>query len=166
MGAKEVLGNVPLPPGQVAGLAADLLLARLRPARLPGPRSLGRTAGAGLLLAGCVINLLSLAERRRHEGEGFDLEHPGRLVVTGPYAVSRNTMYAGWWLIHLGTGLLQGSAWALLTTPAAALAEHRGVLAEERALSELFGAEFDAYAARVPRYFSLRRLRRPRRLWV
>jgi len=63
-------------------------------------------------------------------------------------------MYAGWWLIHFGAGLLQGSAWALLTTPAAALAEHRGVLAEERELAGLFGADFTAYAKRVPRYFS------------
>ncbi|MGW9414111.1 methyltransferase family protein [Arthrobacter cupressi] len=166
MGLREIYGNLPLPPGQVAGVAVDLVLARVRPARLPGPRPLSAAVGAALLLAGVAVNFRSLAERRRAEGEGFELEHPRSLVVTGPYAASRNAMYAGWWLIHLGAGLLRGSAWALLTTPAAALAEHRGVLAEERALSELFGAEFDAYAARVPRYFSLRRLRRPRRLWV
>jgi protein-S-isoprenylcysteine O-methyltransferase Ste14 len=67
-------------------------------------------------------------------------------------------MYAGWWLLHLGAGLLRGSAWALLTTPAAALVEHRAVLAEERELAELFGADFAAYAGQVPRYVPLRRL--------
>jgi len=163
MGARAALGNVPLPPGQVVGLAADVLLARLRPAPLPGPRASGRAAGAVLLVAGCAINLRSLAERREREGGAFELEHPWRLVVTGPYAVSRNPMYAGWWLMHLGIGLLQGSVWSLFTTPAAALAEHRGVLAEERELSDLFGADFAAYAERVPRYFSLRRLPRKTR---
>lgn len=132
MGARAALGNVPLPPGQVVGLAADVLLARLRPAPLPGPRASGRAAGAVLLVAGCAINLRSLTERRERESGAFELEHPRRLVVTGPYAVSRNPMYAGWWLMHLGIGLLQGSVWSLFTTPAAALAEHRGVLAEER----------------------------------
>lgn len=154
MGAKEVFGNVPLPPGQVAGVAVDLVLTRLRPARLPGPRTPAVAAGAVLVLAGCAINVRAVAERRRREGGTFELQHPRRLVVTGPYATSRNPMYAGWWLIHLGAGLLQGSAWALLTTPAAALAEHRGVVAEERQLAELFGEDFAAYAGRVPRYFS------------
>ncbi len=112
-----------------------------------------------MIAAGCAITVRALAERRRREGGTFELDRPRRLVVTGPYAVSRNPMYAGWWLLHLGVGLLQGSAWALLTTPAAALAEHRGVLAEERELAELFGAGFAAYAGQVPRYVSLRRLR-------
>ncbi|WP_120521335.1 methyltransferase family protein [Arthrobacter celericrescens] len=161
MGLREIYGNLPLPPGQVAGIAVDLVLARVRPARLPVPRPLSAAAGTGLLLAGIAVNFRSLAERRRAEGEGFELEHPRSLVITGPYALSRNPMYAGWWLIHLGSGLLQGSAWALLTMPAAALAEHRGVLAEERKLSEQFGADFAAYAAQVPRYFSLGRPLRP-----
>ncbi|UVJ38257.1 isoprenylcysteine carboxylmethyltransferase family protein [Arthrobacter sp. CJ23] len=157
MGAKELLGNVPLPPGQLVGLGADIVLGRLKPARLPGPRTVHRAAGSGLLVAGCAINAWSLLERRRQSSGAFDLERPQSLVVTGPYASSRHPMYVGWWLIHLGLGVLQGSAWAFATTPAAALAEHRGVLAEERTLAESFGHAYAAYAQRVPRYVPGRR---------
>lgn len=153
MGARELYENLPLPAGQVAGVGLDFVLERLRPARLPGPRLLHGAAGAVLLIAGCAVNARALAERRRQSNGPFDLEHPQSLVVTGPYAASRHPMYVGWWLIHLGLGVLQGSAWAFVTTPAAALAEHRGVLAEERTLAEKFGPAFTAYAQQVPRYF-------------
>ena len=61
-------------------------------------------------------------------------------------------MYVGWWLIHLGTGLYGGSAWVVLSVPAATFAEHPGVVAEERRLAESFGPEAASYLARVPRY--------------
>ncbi len=157
MHVREVYENLPLPPGQVAGIAAGPVLARLRPLRLPGPRRLHHIAGTGLFLAGCLINAASLAERRRQESGVFELEHPRALVVTGPYAVSRHPMYVGWWLIHLGAGMVQGSAWALLTTPGAVLAEHPAVLKEERMLAELFGSDYAVYAQRVPRYLPLAR---------
>jgi protein-S-isoprenylcysteine O-methyltransferase Ste14 len=64
-------------------------------------------------------------------------------------------MYVGWALIHLGTGLCGGSAWALLSVPAATLAEYPGVLAEERRLVESFGAEAERYIATVPRYLPI-----------
>lgn len=155
MSVKNRLHNLPLPPGQVIGMVAAVLLDRLRAARLPGPRSAHRVAGSALLAAGCALTGWALSERRRHAAEGFDLERPQTLVTTGPYALSRHPMYVGWWLIHLGFGVLRGSAWVLVTMPSAVLAEHSAVLAEERMLAQAFGPQFQSYAARVPRYFSL-----------
>ena len=159
MGVTGVLRNLPLPPGQAVGLVVGVVLDRFRPARLPGTRTAHRTAGAPLVAAGCALVVWALAVRRRRTTGGFDLEQPQSLVTTGPYALSRHPMYVGWWLIHLGFGVTRGSAWPLVTLPAAILAEHRGVRAEERELAETFGPQFEKYADRVARYVGVFRAR-------
>ena len=151
-GVTGLLRNLPLPPGQAVGLVVGVVLDRLRPARMPGPRAAHRTAGALLMVSGSSLVVWALGERRRRTTGRFDLEQPQSLVTTGPYARSRHPMYVGWWLIHLGFGVLRGSAWSLVTLPMAILAEHRGVRAEERALVETFGPQFERYAEQVPRY--------------
>lgn len=149
---RELYENLPLPPGQLTGLALDLILDRIRPAPLPGSRALHRLGGTGLVLAGVGLNLWALAERRHHTTGAFELERPDVLVTSGPYAITRHPMYVGWWLIHGGAGALAGSAWVLATLPAAVLAEHLGVLHEEAATAAIFGQSYAEYAERVPRY--------------
>ena len=154
--------NLPLPAGSAVGVVAILVLDRVRTAPVPGPRALERTAGAAMLAAGCALNVWALIERRRRTSGRFQLEQPSSLVTTGPYAFSRHPMYVGWWLIHLGVGVLRGSVWAAATVPVAVLLEHfGGSVAEERALRRRFGAEYERYAERVPRYGG--RLRRGHR---
>jgi protein-S-isoprenylcysteine O-methyltransferase Ste14 len=154
---KAAYDNLPLPAPVVAAMAIDLLLSRLRPLPLPGPRSVHRMAGAGLVLAGVGLNTWALAERRWRSAGPFELERPDELVVTGPYAITRHPMYVGWWLIQLGVGTLAGSAWVLVLLPAELLVEHRFVLEEEAALAELFPESYPDYAQRVPRYLGLPR---------
>jgi protein-S-isoprenylcysteine O-methyltransferase Ste14 len=149
---REGYENLPLPLPTVAALALDLLLHRLRPMPLPGPRSLHRLAGGGLVLAGVGLNLWALAERRRRSAGPFALEQPEELVTSGPYAITRHPMYVGWWLIQLGSGTLGGSSWVLATLPAEVLLEHRFVLGEEAMLGELFPQSYPDYAEKVPRY--------------
>ena len=60
------------------------------------------------------------------------LERPELLVTGGPYAVSRNPMYVGWALLHLGVGVGRGSGWIIAVFPAAAAQVHREVRREER----------------------------------
>ncbi len=77
-----------------------------------------------------------------------------RLVIAGPYSLMRNPLYFFSFLGFIGAGLVLGS-WAI----AAALglffiATHwPTILAEERRLQGLFGAQFDHYCAKVPRFF-------------
>ena len=159
--APRLLSNMPLPAGQVVGLVGSVLLDRLRAARLPGPRVAHRLAGGMAILAGCALNAWALNERRRREVGGFDLERPGVLVTTGPYAITRHPMYVGWWFIHGGFGLFRGSPWVLATLPIAVMAERHTVIEEERALVLTFGEQYTRYADQVPRYLPRRcRLRR------
>jgi protein-S-isoprenylcysteine O-methyltransferase Ste14 len=85
-----------------------------------------------------------------------ELAKPERLVTSGPYAVSRNPMYVGWSLLHLGIGMIAGSGWIMATLPFVGAAIHRDVVDEERRLTTQFGDEYKHYAARVGRYFPKR----------
>ena len=161
MDVVRLLRNLPFPPGQTAGVVVGVVLDRIRPAPIRGPQALHRTVGAVVLAAGCALTAWALAERRRRTAGEFRLEQPRSLVTTGPYALSRHPMYVGWWLIHLGVGVLRGSAWVAATLPAAILAEHVGVLAEERTLDREFGNEWAPYRERVSRYVPSPRRRAP-----
>ena len=75
------------------------------------------------------------------------------LVVGGPYRWVRNPGYVAVTAILLGEALVLGSqavlAWAVLV----AIAFHVFVLVyEEPTLRATFGAEYDAYCRRVPRW--------------
>ncbi|WP_448002426.1 methyltransferase family protein [Agromyces bauzanensis] len=160
--AKGVYDNLPLPAGSAVGVVLVLVLDRVRRAPMPGSRAAQRAAGAASIAAGFALNAWALVERRRRSTGDFQLEQPESLVSTGPYAFSRHPMYLGWWLIHLGVGVLRGTLWVAATLPVAVLVEHiGGSVAEERDLRARFGEEYERYAERVPRYAGLPR--RPRR---
>jgi protein-S-isoprenylcysteine O-methyltransferase Ste14 len=144
--------NVPVPEPYLLGIAAGAWLQRVRPWRLPGPSSLNRVVGSSLVAAGTYLVTRSL----RTAGQ-VDLDRPDQLVTSGPYAVSRNPMYLGWALLHLGTGIASRSGWILVAFPLGAERVHSQILREERELDERFAAEYGRYCSEVPRYLPSRR---------
>ena len=149
---KHEAANIPLPPGQVAGLVLDVVLDRLHPVPVAGDRVRRRAAGLALVMAGAGLTGWAVSERRRETAGSFQLGHPEGLVTTGPYAVSRHPMYLGWWLIHTGVAVNRGSAWALATLPLGMVVEHLGALWEESMLRQRFGEAYADYERDVPRY--------------
>ncbi len=149
---KHEAANIPLPPGQVAGLVLDVVLDHLRPVPVSGDRVRRRAAGLALALAGAGLTGWAVSERRRETAGSFALGHPEGLVTSGPYAVSRHPMYLGWWLIHAGVAVNRGSVWALVTLPAGMAVEHLGALWEEAMLRNRFGQPYADYERDVPRY--------------
>ena len=77
-----------------------------------------------------------------------------QLNTEGPYALTRNPLYLGNLGIVLGLGLVAHS-WLLLALCAALFAEQYQLIiaAEEEFLRERFGAAYQAYCARVPRFW-------------
>ncbi|MEV4952908.1 isoprenylcysteine carboxylmethyltransferase family protein [Paenarthrobacter nitroguajacolicus] len=150
--AKQEAANVPLPPGQVAGLVLDAVLDRLHPVSVPERSVRHKAAGAVLVLTGAGITGWAVWERRRETAGSFQLGHPEGLVTTGPYAASRHPMYLGWWMIHAGVAVSRGSAWPVVTMPAGMLVEHLGALWEESMLRQRFGEAYADYERDVPRY--------------
>jgi protein-S-isoprenylcysteine O-methyltransferase Ste14 len=141
------VSNVPVPEPNLVGIAAGVALHQACPWTLPGTKYLHQLVGWPLMAEGTYLVVRSWAAAGQ-----VDLAHPERLVTSGPYAVSRNPMYVGWVLLHLGVGVVGGSAWIIAGLPAAVGYLHRQVIREERALAVEFKEEFGRYRAAVPRY--------------
>jgi protein-S-isoprenylcysteine O-methyltransferase Ste14 len=78
---------------------------------------------------------------------------PRHLVTTGPYRLSRNPMYIGVVVILLGWCLLWGSRTLVIYTALFLCGFHlRVLLFEEPWSARQFGAQWQAYRARVPRW--------------
>jgi protein-S-isoprenylcysteine O-methyltransferase Ste14 len=78
---------------------------------------------------------------------------PQRLVAVGPYRFSRNPMYVGVTLILIGWATLFWSRTLAVYAALVLLAFHLRVIAgEEPWLERTFGADWESYRARVPRW--------------
>ncbi|WP_265522929.1 methyltransferase family protein [Oerskovia flava] len=137
--------RTPLPSETIVGIAAAALAQYSWPLRLP---SWTRPAGVAVGCGGFA--LLSAAVWERGPGSPED---PGALVTRGLHGRSRNPMYLGFSMIHVGLAGATRNAWMLASCPVSAALLHRAVLREERSLRERFGVGYDAYRADVPRYW-------------
>jgi len=130
------------------------LVARFAPAlavELPGRR----TAALVLALAGAAVALAGVAEFRRARTTVNPLrpERASALVVSGIFRWTRNPMYLGLAIVLLGWAWYLGHPLAALGVPAFVTWMNRSQIPrEERALEQLFGAEFAQYKTRVRRW--------------
>jgi protein-S-isoprenylcysteine O-methyltransferase Ste14 len=145
-----------IPPplvGILAGVVAWLVAREFAPTTLPAGARLALVAAffvLGLWLAGTAARTFSRAKTTLNP---IKPETSTALVTHGIFGRTRNPMYLG-----MASWLLGWSAW--LGTPAGLLGPLLFVLwmnrfqigPEERALGQLFGAEYDAYRARVRRW--------------
>jgi protein-S-isoprenylcysteine O-methyltransferase Ste14 len=78
---------------------------------------------------------------------------PNRLVSSGPYRFSRNPMYVGVALILISWAVLFSSLILTVYAAIVLLAFHIRVIAgEEPSLARTFGADWQSYRTRVPRW--------------
>jgi len=130
-------------------------------------------AGASLLLALPFVHSIGPGEGPLHEGlevlgmgliaaailgrSWCALYIGGRksheVVATGPYSISRNPLYFFSLIAVFGIGLQTGSiVMGLLAFGLGLAIFYPVILSEEKALARLFGAEYQAYLKRVPRF--------------
>jgi protein-S-isoprenylcysteine O-methyltransferase Ste14 len=80
-----------------------------------------------------------------------------RLVTDGVFRISRNPMYLGLLLLLIGWALWLGSASVWLIPPLFVITiTVVQIIPEERALGQLFGAQYLAYRASVARWIGRR----------
>jgi protein-S-isoprenylcysteine O-methyltransferase Ste14 len=107
--------------------------------------------GYGLLIAGCIGRIwcaVYIAGRKNLD-----------LVDKGPFSITRNPLYFFSFLAFIGAGLSFESLTIAAAFGAAFFATHwRTIHLEERNLHKIFGAVYDEYMKRVPRFFPKPRL--------
>ena len=120
-----------------------------------GGRAAGHVTAASALLSLGTALLIWCVREFYVAGRGTlaPWDPPRHLVMTGPYRVSRNPMYLGVDLILAGWSTLWSSGALIIYTVLFMIGFHlRVLLAEEPWARRRFGAEWDAYRARVPRW--------------
>lgn len=153
MGKKLVeLGNFSFKyRGYMLPVAVILLL-------IPSARITGDPADAGLL--GFLLAVIGQAARITTIGLAYIIRggkdhkvYAEDLVTSGLYSHVRNPMYVGNFFLILGLAIASNSwVFALVGVPLA-LGMHKAIVAaEEHFLRNKFGAQFDEYCARVPRW--------------
>ena len=128
----------------------------LRNTGLTPPSAIGPAQVAGAVVVvggGCLVVWAILTFVFAGKGTPAPFDPPRRLVVTGPFRFVRNPIYVGAVAAMAGAALYFRS-WALLAYDAAiAVIFHVLVRSyEEAVLRRTFGADYDAYCDRVPRW--------------
>lgn len=105
-----------------------------------------------MLLGACLVEFA----RRRTTANPLRVDNASTLVVGGLNRWSRNPMYVAMTGLLVAHAIQRRSVSALVPVVAYAVVLDRGQIhAEEEALRVRFGAEYDAYAARVPRWLGV-----------
>ncbi|MBW0149210.1 methyltransferase family protein [Marinobacter arenosus] len=114
-----------------------------------------------VLLLGMLLLLTSFAsvnylQAYMHEDWRSGIDHRDdhrTLLTSGPFARSRNPLFISVMAGQLGFFLALPSVFSLVCLIAGVLVITRQAREEEKALSSQFGAPYDEYRARVPRWF-------------
>ena len=110
--------------------------------------------GVALFLLGFVGPVWAISLFQREDTEINPTSKTNKkLVVAGPYAVSRNPMYLGLTIISLGVAFWIGSL-PMFVVPILvfAVANWIHIPFEEAKMRRQFGAQFDSYAKKVRRW--------------
>jgi protein-S-isoprenylcysteine O-methyltransferase Ste14 len=107
--------------------------------------------GAGLCALGIAFSLWSIATLGRHYDLVLEVHRDHELVRRGPYALVRHPVYTGLALHFAGACLATGNLLLLAGTLLVSYPSfYVRALAEERLLRDRFGADYAAYAGKVP----------------
>jgi protein-S-isoprenylcysteine O-methyltransferase Ste14 len=109
-------------------------------------------AGAALCVLGLALFLFALISFGRSFRVGIDEQHPGKLVTSGAFNISRNPIYTAFGFILIGVFCINSNWIILLYIVAGFWLFHRQVKREEESLKMIYGDEYTEYCKRVRRY--------------
>jgi protein-S-isoprenylcysteine O-methyltransferase Ste14 len=108
-----------------------------------------RWLGVLLYMAGGVLRLAPVFVLGRRFSGLVAIQPEHRLMTSGLYGIIRHPSYLGLFVLTLGWGLAFRSGVGVIIAVLMLVVVLARIKAEERLLSETFGAEYDAYRART-----------------
>jgi protein-S-isoprenylcysteine O-methyltransferase Ste14 len=138
----------------LACIAAGFIAARFKPLPfVPGPALVRIAIAIVLFLVPVAIIVVARRELIKHKEHPNPYRATSAIVSTGIYRFSRNPIYVAFLFVVLATAVAANNAWLLLSIVALFVILQFGTIrAEERYLSDKFGAEYDDYRRRVRRW--------------
>ena len=106
-------------------------------------------AGLILIVLGFIVALGSMAWFGLGRVFGLKVDV---LAYSGPYRISRNPQILGFYLLVIGVALQNPSWYAAGWVVLCGIICHWMILSEEEFLRAKFGAQYESYCARTPRY--------------
>ncbi|WP_435771865.1 methyltransferase family protein [Nocardioides sp. SYSU DS0651] len=148
---------MPVVPPPVIALVAGVVQHAVAPDRGPdGGPGRGRKLAAGAVAAAAVgLDVSAMAAFRRHRTtvNPLDPAQASSIVAEGPFRFTRNPMYVGMAGLLTAHALARGGVWTFLPVLAfVAVIDRVQIAAEESALREKFGADYDDYCRSTRRW--------------
>jgi protein-S-isoprenylcysteine O-methyltransferase Ste14 len=126
------------------------------------PSRIEMLAGGALIAAGVALDVWADGLFKRNAVGVRPFSSTPVLVTRGPFALSRHPMYLGLVAIAAGAAIATGVLANVWVSVAFAIWLHYAyVLPEERFLRDRFGAAYDEYCERVPRWLLIKRRSAP-----
>jgi protein-S-isoprenylcysteine O-methyltransferase Ste14 len=117
---------------------------------LPAPWHLA--VGVPLLMTGSALFMGAIWTMDALGKHPSHADEPPGVITAGPYRYSRNPIYVGHSLAHIGGAVLLGSLWALLALGPVVAYLHHVITQEEARLRALFGDEYVEYRKTTRRW--------------
>jgi len=149
------------PPGDILApsplltlgvFAAGLGIEQGIPAAIFPVGSLPFVVGTPFVLVGGLLFGGALWTMRAHDKHPSHADEPPELITEGPFRYSRNPIYVGHTLVHIGASVVLNSVWPLVTLLPLLGYLRRVVQREEARLEALFGTDYVRYQRRVRRW--------------
>ena len=150
--------GIPFPPplAFIGALGVGFALQYLIPLRiLPAATGIGplEWIGAGLVLAAIALAICTFTCFYLARTSPFPERPTTSLVIRGPFRFTRNPMYLSLLFVLVGWAVYLSNLATVVVFPLFVVYMNRyQIMPEERALSSLFGGEFEAYRKRVRRW--------------
>ena len=108
--------------------------------------------GVAICVLGILLFIYALISFGKSFRVGLDEDHPGELVSTGAFSISRNPIYTSFGLVLIGIFLIIPNWIILIYVFAGIWLLNRQILLEEKSLKKIYGEIYKKYCNRVRRF--------------